>query len=128
MGDKNFKWYVAGSIDAEIFSSKHDDRDDALATAKSEYGDGPFVLIEADKSVVKANLSTDWLVDKIIEDLAENNCECWGEEGDEGAWSGLVELDRAIHQTIADWLIEHPPKTFSVDEFRTTEFFNGAAA
>lgn len=128
MGDKNYKWYVAGSVDAEYFTSQSDTREDALAQAKSEYGDDPFVLIEADKSVVKPNINSDWIVEKIIEDLAENNPECWGEDGDEGAWGDTLALERAIQQTVADWLNEHPPTTFCVDHFRATEFFNGATA
>ncbi|WP_025593832.1 hypothetical protein [Agrobacterium tumefaciens] len=128
MGDKNYKWYVAGSVDAEYFTSQSDTRAEALAQAKSEYGDDPFVLIEADKSVVKPNINSDWIVEKIIEDLAENNPECWGDDGDEGAWGDTLALERAIQQTVADWLKDHPPKTFCVDHFRTTEFFNGATA
>lgn len=128
MGDKNYKWYVAGSVDAEYFTSQSDTRDEALAQARSEYGDDPFVLIEADKSVVKPNINPEWIVEKIIEDLAENNPECWGEDGDEGAWGDAMALESAIQQTVADWLQNHPPKTFCVDHFRTTEFFNGATA
>ncbi|MBY5553759.1 hypothetical protein J0664_05890 [Rhizobium leguminosarum] len=126
MGDKNFKWYVASSVDAEIFSSKHDDREDALNTAKSEYGDDPFVLIEADQSVVKPNLNTDWIVEKIIEDLEENNPECWGEDGPDDPWKNIPGLEAAIQAAVAKWLIDNPPRTFCVDEFRTTEAFNGA--
>ncbi|MCZ7855011.1 hypothetical protein O9X81_00110 [Agrobacterium salinitolerans] len=128
MGDKNYKWYVAGSVDAEYFTSQSDTREDALAQAKSEYRDDPFVLIEADKSVVKPSINSDWIVEKIIEDLAENNPECWGEDGDEGAWGDTQALESAIQQTVSDWLQNHPPKTFCVDHFRTTEFFNGATA
>lgn len=128
MGDRNYKWYVASSVDAEYFTSQSDTREDALAQAKSEYGDDPFVLIEADKSVVKPNFNSDNIVSEIIEDLAENNSECWGDDGDEGAWGDTLALENAIQQIVADWLKENPPKTFCVDHFRTTEFFNGATA
>lgn len=128
MGDRNYKWYVAGSVDAEISTSQSDTREDALAQAKSEYGDDPFVLIEADKSVVKPNFDADNIVSKIIEELAENNSDCWGDDGDEGAWGDTSSLERAIEKAVADWLIEIPPSTFCVDHFRTTEFFNGATA
>ncbi|POO54359.1 hypothetical protein CPJ18_02355 [Agrobacterium rosae] len=128
MGDRNYKWYVAGSVDAEIFTSQSDTREDALAQAKSEYGDDPFVLIEADKSVVKPNFDADNIVSEIIEELAENNYDCWGDDGDEGAWGDTSSLERAIEKAVADWLTDVPPKTFCVDHFRNTEFFNGATA
>jgi hypothetical protein len=126
MGNKIFKWYVAGAVDDEVFNSKHNTREEALASAQAEYGEDPFVLIEADPSVVKANLSTEWVIEKILEDLEENNEQCWGEDGPDNPWGDTKPLEKAIEKAVADWLIACPPKTFCVDEFRTTEAFNGA--
>lgn len=128
MGDKNFKWYVADSVDAEQFHSKHDTREEAIKEGYGVYGDDPFVLIEADGSVVKPNFNVDWVVDTILEDLDENNPECWSEDGSEDAWQNIPALAASIEKAVEDWLIANPPRTFCVDEFRATEFFNGAKA
>ncbi|NTF69408.1 hypothetical protein [Rhizobium rhizogenes] len=126
MGDKNFKWYVADSIEAEIFNSKHDTREEAIKEGYSFYGKDPFVIIEADNTVVKPTFNSDDIVSEILESLEENNQECWWEDGADGAWAETKQLELAIEKAVADWLTSHPPKTFCVDEFRTTEFFNGA--
>lgn len=126
MGDNIYKWYVASSFDDEVYAGKYDDRESALASAKAEYGDAPFVLIEADKTVVKPTVRPGFFIDQILEDLEEGNPECWGEDGADGAWGDLGALDKAIEKAVADWLLAHPPKTFAVDQFRTIEGFNGA--
>jgi hypothetical protein len=126
MGDKNFKWYVADSIDAELFHSQHDTREEALAEGRGIFGDYPFVLIEADKAVVKPVINTDWLTETLLEQLEENNPECWSEDGADGAWQDIPALERLLEEAVAKWLTDHPPRTFCVDDFRTTEFLNGA--
>lgn len=126
MGDKIFKWYVADSIDAELFHSKHDTREEALAEGYGVFADEPFVLIEADKAVVKPTFNSDWVVETILNELEENNPECWGEDGVDDGWGTTDNLRDAIEKAVADWLEDDPPRTFSIDECRTTEGFNGA--
>ncbi|MDO3431153.1 hypothetical protein QWJ46_00500 [Rhizobium sp. CBN3] len=128
MGDKIFKWCVADSIDADVFHSRHDTREDALKEGYGVYDKDPFVLIEADRSVVKPNFHADWLIETLLEQLEEGNQECWGDDGADGAWQDIPALERLLQEAVAKWLVDHPPKTFCVDEFRTTEFFNGATA
>lgn len=124
MGDKVFKWYVSDSVDAEFFHSKHETRDEAEKEGYAAYGDDPFVLIEADKMVVKPNFDIDGVVERILENLEEYNIECWSEDGPEDAWGEIKPLEQALEKAVADWLLAHPPRTFCVDEFRTVEHFN----
>lgn len=124
MGNKIYKWYVADSINAEIYNSKHDTREDALAAANAEFGSDPFVLIEADKSVVAPIFSEDYVAEIIMEQLEENNPECWGEDGAVNAFGNG--LPAVLREAVDKWLTANPPRTHAVDDMRTVESFNGA--
>ncbi|WP_313666135.1 hypothetical protein [Shinella sp.] len=128
MGDKVFKWYVAESMESELFHSVHDTREEALAEGYGVFSDDPFVLIEADKTVVKPTFNSDWVVETIITELEENNPECWSDDGAEDAWGTTANLRDAIEKAVADWLEDDPPRTFCIDECRSIEGLNGAKA
>lgn len=90
MGDKNFKWWVSDSEDAEIFSGPYDTRDAAISEGESLYEGEQFYIVEADKTVMSSHVDGEAYAERIMEDLCERimlhpeNIDAWNPATDEG--------------------------------------------
>lgn len=121
MGDKNYKWYHGYAEDAESFSGPFDTKEEAISSGSGFY-DSDFYVCEADKTVMRANVDGEMLAERIMEELCDNNEECFGEDGPNDPWSHIKDAHRtlgnAIEQAVADWLKDYPGRTWSFDHVR----------
>lgn len=129
MGDKNYKWWVGYAEDAEIFQGPHDTREDAIAAGHDEYPAGEyesFYVCEADKAVIRANIDGEAIAERVMEELCENNEECFGEDGPDDPWAHHKDAHRtlgnAIEKAVSDWLKDYPGKTWCFDHVRSGEY------
>lgn len=127
MGDGNFKWYVGRGAQPEIYQTTCDSRDEAMQVGRAEHhhdGDG-FTIVEADKVLLGLNFSEDSVAESIIEQLEENNEDCWGEDGPDDPWpeGAQADLEKRLRATVGDWLKAHPPTTWRFGTQRNEEFF-----
>lgn len=117
MGDKNFKWWIADSEDAEIFHGPYEDREEAIHVGETDFDGEPFYIVEADKTVMSGYIDGESYAERIMEDLIERNDECFGEDGPDDPWTDYEkphrDLGNAIEKAVADWLAAHPGKTWS---------------
>ncbi|MBO9194362.1 hypothetical protein J5277_09615 [Rhizobium sp. 16-449-1b] len=131
MGDKNFKWWVSDSEDAEIFQGPYDSRGDAIQVGNSDFDGEAFYIVEADKTVMSAYVDGEAYAAMIMDDLSERNEECFGEDGPDDPWAGYDKphrsLGNAIEQAVSTWLAAHPGKTWSFHEMRNGEYVTPAA-
>lgn len=123
-----FKWWTALNEDDEYYHGPFATKADAIAKGMAEYGgdeDHPrFFVMECDHTVATySGVSEEALVERIIDELGEGNCECWGEDGWDDAWSGeqLKSLEQALAATISGWLDANPASTWSVGDCRVCE-------
>lgn len=127
MGDGIFKWYVGLGEDCEVFHLVDGGRDDAIEVGRNDYHrDGVgFTICEADKSVLGPNFSEDSIAESIMEQLLENNEDCWGEDGPDDPWpdGAQEDLQKRLRATVADWLKAHPAETWRFGTQRHNEFF-----
>ncbi|ABF71332.1 p080 [Rhizobium phage 16-3] len=125
MGDKNFKWWAADSEDAEIFQGPYDSREEAIQVGETDFDGESFYVVEADKSVMSANIDGEALAERIMEELCDNNEECFGEDGPDDPWAKYDKphrsLSNAIEKAVEDWLAAHPGKTWSFGTMRNGE-------
>ncbi|MBB5664778.1 hypothetical protein GGE68_002975 [Rhizobium leguminosarum] len=130
MSDKNFKWWVSDSEDAEIFSGPYDSREEAIHVGTGDYDRAPFYIVEADKTVMSAYVDGEAYAERIMEDLTERNEECFGEDGPDDPWAEYDKphrsLGNAIEQAVSDWVAAHPGKTWSFHEMRNGEYITPA--
>lgn len=116
MGDKNFKWWAADSEDAEIFQGPYADREEAIQVGTCDFDGEPFYIVEADKSVMTCNIDGESFAERIMEELCENNEECFGEDGPDDPWSEYALPHKAlgdlIEKAVAEWLVAMPGKTW----------------
>ncbi len=126
MGDKNFKWWVSDSEDAEIFSGPYDSRDASISEGESLYEGEQFYIVEADKTVMSSYVDGEAYAERIMEDLCERNGDCFGEDGPDDPWASYDKpqnsLGRAIERAVSDWLAAHPGKTWSFADMRNGEY------
>lgn len=122
-GDGNFQWWHAPHKDSEVWNGPEPSREAAIQAGTVDYDGEPFAIFEADKSVCEPRIDTDWLVEKITEDLVEKNEECWGEDGAREPWSddALNDLGNALDEMVTAWLARHPAKTWSAGDIRVME-------
>jgi hypothetical protein len=122
MGDKNYKWWVGFSEDDERFSGPYDTGEEAVDVGREEY-DGRFYVVEADKSVIVANIDGEFYAELIMEDICENNEECFGEDGPDDPWAHIPDahrtLGRAIEDAVKTWLAANPGKTWCFGDVRS---------
>lgn len=125
MGDKNFKWWAADSEDAEIFQGPYDSREEAIQVGETDFDGESFYVVEADKSVMSANFDGERYAERIMEDMIENNGECFNEYGEADPWAKYDKphrsLGNAIEKAVEDWLAAHPGKTWSFGTMRNGE-------
>lgn len=129
MGDKNYKWWTADVADTESFSGPYDSREEAIATGHGEYPAADyeaFYIVEADKSVIRASFSEDDIAERIMEQICENNEECFGEDGPDDPWShhagAHAALEAALQKAVDGWLADYPGRTFCFDDMRNGEY------
>lgn len=131
MGDGNFRWYVGYGREPEIYQIAEDTRDAALQAARNDQYDDPcyggFTLVEADKSVMTANIDGDGIAERVMEELCENNEECFGEDGPDDPWAHIKDAHRSLGQAIEEaveiWLAVNPGKTWCFGTTRNAEYF-----
>lgn len=125
MGDKNYKWWVGYAEDAESFSGPYETREEAIGAGRDEY-DEMFYICEADKSVIRANVDGENLAERVMEELCDNNEECFGEDGPDDPWAHISDAHRslgnAIEKAVADWLDKNPGRTWSFGDVRNGEY------
>lgn len=125
MGDKNFKWWAADSEDAEIFQGPYDSREEAIQVGKTDFDGADFYVVEADKSVMCANIDGEAYAERVMEELCDNNEECFGEDGPDDPWAEYEKPHRslgdAIEKAVEGWLAAHPGKTWSFGTMRNGE-------
>lgn len=128
MGDGKFKWYVGRGVEPECYDMSCDSREEAIQTGRVEYhhidGEG-FTVVEADKSVISNVFNASHIVEIILDDLIDNNPECWGEDGPDDPWTEkeLRDLERRIKGAVGTWLRKHPADTWSFGRQRNEEYF-----
>lgn len=127
MGDRNFKWWLASGEDDECFSGPFASRDEAIDEGRGQYGDDEtFYVCEADKTVMRCSIDAESHADRILEELCENNLECFGEDGPDDPWAHVTHahraLGRAIEDAVSDWLAATPGKTWTFDTVRNGEY------
>lgn len=125
MGDKNFKWWIADSEDAEIFRGPYDSREEAIQVGECDFEGEDFYVVEADKSVMSGYVDGESYAERIMEDLIDRNDDCFGEDGPDDPWAEYEKphqsLGNAIEKAVRDWLIAHPGKTWSFGTMRNGE-------
>lgn len=130
MGDKNYKWWVGYAEDAECFSGPYSTRDEAIEVGREEY-DEAFYVVEADKSILVANIDGESHAERIMEEICENNEECFGEDGPDDPWAHIKDahktLGAAIERTVNDWLKANPGRTWSFGDMRNGEYIEAVA-
>lgn len=124
-GNGVFKWWTALNEDDEYYHGPFATKAEAIAKGMAEYGNDEdhqrFFVMECDHTVATyTGVAEDGLVERIIEELGEGNCECWGEDGWDDAWTSdeLKSLERALAATISGWLEANPATTWSVGDCR----------
>jgi hypothetical protein len=117
MGDKNFKWWVADSEDAEVFQGPYDSREEAIRVGEGDFEGEPFYVVEADKTVMSSYVDGEAYAERIMEDIIDRNDECFGEDGPDDPWAEYekphLSLGNAIETAVAAWLAAHPGKTWT---------------
>lgn len=107
-GDGVFKWWWAvGTSEPEIYHGPCDTREEAIDTARGDYGaELGFVIVEADRSVPTCNIFDS---DRVLEDYEEHNEECWGEDGADLGPSGEQQrdLENMLRDTLDAWFKKH---------------------
>lgn len=123
-GDGNFKWWAGSGEDAEIFQGPYDSKEEALQVARAELEYG-FTIVEADKSLVSNTIDGDDYAERIVEELLEDNAECWGEDGPDDVWSPpqIDGLAADIRKAVDMWLMNNQPTTWSFGVQRNSEYF-----
>lgn len=131
MGDKNYKWWVGYAEDAETFSGPYDDREEAIQVGREQH-EGDFYIVEADKTIMGPNFDGEAHAESIMEDLCENNGDCFGEDGPEDPWAHLADAHRtlgsAIEKAVKEWLSANAGKTWAFDDMRNGEYIKQAPA
>lgn len=127
-GDGNFRWWWGSGSEPENYSGPFNSRDEAHADAMGD-GEpevyGGFTICEADKSVLRGSIDGDDLAEYVTERLADNNEECWGEDGPNGeAWTNeaMKALAKALEKTVSDWVAQYPAKTWAFGNMRNEEY------
>jgi hypothetical protein len=132
VGDKNFKWWAADSEDSEVYQGPYETREEAIQVGETDFDGEPFYITEADKSVMRVSLNSDWFSERIMEELCENNEECFGEDGPDDPWGAYENphgsLGKAVEKAVEEWLAAHPAKTWTFDTQRNGETITPAAA
>jgi len=132
MGDKNYKWWTADAEDAEIFQGPYDTRAQAIDTGTEYYEGEPFFVTEADKSVMSSYIDGEGYAESIMEDLADRNSDCFGEDGPDDPWAAydnpLRSLGAAVEKAVSAWAAEHPGKTWCFGDQRNGEVITPAVA
>jgi hypothetical protein len=126
-GDGNFKWWIAASEDSEYWTGPFATRDQAVAKGTAECAageyEGRFWVFEADKAVCVPRVHSDRLAEAIIEDIGENNVECWSEDGWDDEWpdGARKDLERSIDEMVAAWMKRFPPHVYGAGDVRVSD-------
>ena len=123
-GNGKFKWWVGQGAEPEAYQGPFDTQSEALSVGETEYLYDGYTICEADKSVVQFDSMPGYVIDNFLEDLAENNEECWGEDGSDEPWSkdAVAALDVMLSHTIQAWLKLYPAKTWAFGTMRKSTF------
>lgn len=123
-GNGIFKWYWATSEDAERWHGTADSREEAIREGRGEFPYEDFWICECDKSVMGVSFNSELVAEQIMDDLMENNEECFDEDSDGEAWPD-PEAERALavalEAAVSDWLTRFPAKTWTFGETRHVE-------
>ncbi|MDW9650826.1 hypothetical protein GOB33_22340 [Sinorhizobium meliloti] len=108
-----------------MFQGPYDSREEAIQVGETDFDGESFYVVEADKSVMSANIDGEALAERIMEELCDNNEECFGEDGPDDPWAKYDKphrsLSNAIEKAVEDWLAAHPGKTWSFGTMRNGE-------
>jgi hypothetical protein len=124
-GNGEFKWWTGVGGDHESFHGPYDSKEEAVAEGHGyDYVDG-FTVVEADKSLVSNTIDGDDYAEQIVEELLDDNAECWGEDGPDDVWSPsqIDGLAADIRKTVDMWLMNNQPTTWTFGVQRNSEYF-----
>lgn len=128
-GDGHFRWYVACAEAAEAFDAVADTRAEALEKGLAKYGTAPFFLIEADKMALDFSVFD---AERLLEEFAEHNEMCWGENGMELDLEAedRESLETHLADALRSWMRKNDciPPVWCVADARVIEQINACAA
>ena len=117
-----YLWFHAPYADSESWDGGCATRKEAIEEGRIEYGNSDFAICEANKALVSPNFNEAFYAESIIEELVDNNEECWGENGQGVENYGPVsDLRRRLCTAVTGWLIQHPWKGHNFDDVRIRE-------
>jgi len=124
-GNGEFKWWMSGGSGPESFHGPFDSKEEAVDEGRGYGWEDGFTVVEADKSVVSNTIGGDDYAERIVDELLEDNAECWGEDGPENEWSTsqIDSLAADIRKTVDMWLMNNQPATWSFGVMRNSEYF-----
>ena len=124
MSDNVYQWYYGPGEEPEYCHCVFGTREETVTQAWSEYPEGGFCVIEADKQVPSFDcIPADW----VIERYEECNEECWGEDGAEisPTREQEKELEASLGAVLEAWMNKYDlaGRVWSFGHTRNKEYF-----